>query len=136
MKFEPTKIEIRTINGLMKIAALRGGAFAVHRRVVDEGIEGVDWTITHVPSGINVGRYFTHENQALGAASEIAGLRDDWESGFDPRLVTRKFLRLVNEVFRRHGGYEVKTGDEEYDRSLKERAVQEYAIDLNGYVKQ
>lgn len=125
--FERTEIDIRGYDGIYRVPAYRSGVFAVHQHMQRNGLYSMEWGITHVPSGIGMGVYFPTREAAESATLEIAALRD-WET-FHPRNdMTPKLKSDVRAIFTRHGG-------ERGERSAidHERAIKEFATDLNGY---
>lgn len=129
-------IAVRTVEGVMHVSAWCVGAFGVHPQVVrgTEGLAGASvskYSITHLPSGICFHQPFPTRDDAEAAMIEIAALRDDWETSFDPKSVSKEFIASLKAIYRRHGA-EPYLPPADGDRRTK-LGMQEFAADLNGY---
>ena len=125
---EKTEIEIRCLSGIHRVRARIIGHLAVHQELLANGLLGMSYTITHVPSGIAMGPSFGCEDDAIAAAVEL-GLLCDWLA-FDPKRITTAFRKSVSDILRRHGG----VPSDDVDRPLRERRARaEFDATLNGY---
>jgi hypothetical protein len=100
------EIEVRTDVGRRTILAKVRGPFALHRTLYDLVPESdSDWTLTHVPTGLSVGRKLPSEAAALGLADDVASLLD-WAAA-DNNTVARLLPDVYDRLMAarvRHGG--------------------------------
>jgi hypothetical protein len=123
------EISVRTIHGIQKVRASIIGPLAVHGQIVQSGVSEQTFQITHLPSGFGFSVEFFCLADARKAALKIKALRDDWET-FDPKTVSKKFLKAIRKIYDDCDGY--SPGRLEKDTRM-EKARAEYATDLNGY---
>lgn len=71
----PELIEL-SAPGSPRVSAWRLGALAVHQTLGDPA----KWTITHLPSGLHFGFFWTSRLRAIAAMQKIAELTPDWPS--------------------------------------------------------
>ena len=126
---ERVNITIRTVDGLKEIPAWRDGHFAVHQIFLTSGLFGLNWAITHVPSGMSLPIHFNSKESTAAAMAGVAMIRDDWARLTLENWTTdvRKKVREICDVW----GGEIQTDGPTKARAKAGRA--HFATDLNGY---
>jgi len=74
-----------------RVSAWRLGALAAHQTLGDPR----KWTVTHLPSGLHFGFFWTSRLRALAAMQKIAELTPDW-----PRLKPFEIEQHGTSVYR------------------------------------
>ena len=96
--FDRKKVEIETrcLDGKRRVFAWVEGHFAIHQEILSNSLFGLEYAITHMPSGIGMGPIFATRESAAGALNEIAALCD-W-GHFDPKTIDAAFKKRMRDI--------------------------------------